>query len=203
MLRPEQKAEAEAQQKAEAEAKKKADAEAKQKADAEAKQKADAEAAAQKAAEAAETALKLSQPDRQRLQVALTSLGFDTQGADGVFGPRSRDMILAWQKARNQPTDRLPDRGAAAGAARARPHRRLPSTTTTSRRPTQQRGRALQRAPVSVRSSAASCSCRTAAGAATRAACRARTRPAGVWIFPAPPPALGPDTDALIVRRDC
>jgi serine/threonine protein kinase len=99
-----QKAEAEAQQKAEAEAKRKADAEAKQKADAEAKQKADAEAAAQKAAEAAESALKLSQLDRQRLQVALTSLGFDTHGADGVFGARSRDMITAWQKARNQPT---------------------------------------------------------------------------------------------------
>jgi len=98
-----QKAEAEAKQKADVDAKKKADAEAKQKADAEAKQKADAEAAAQKAAEAGETALKLSQPDRQRLQVALTSLGFDTQGADGVFGPRSRDMILGWQKARNQP----------------------------------------------------------------------------------------------------
>ncbi|SEO30663.1 Serine/threonine protein kinase [Rhodospirillales bacterium URHD0017] len=99
-----QKAEADAQQKSEAEAKKKADAEAKQKADAEAKQKADADAAAQKAAEAAETALKLSQLDRQRLQVALTSLGFDTHGADGVFGARSRDMITAWQKARNQPT---------------------------------------------------------------------------------------------------
>ena len=99
-----QKAEAEAKQKAEAEAKKKADAEAKQKADAEAKQKADADAAAQKAAETAETALKLAQLDRQRLQVALTSLGFDTQGFDGVFGPRSRDMITAWQKARNQPT---------------------------------------------------------------------------------------------------
>jgi serine/threonine protein kinase len=99
-----QKADAEAQQKAEAEAKRKADAEAKQKADAEAKQKADAEAAAQKAAEAAETALKLSQLDRQRLQVALTSLGFDTHGFDGVFGPRSRDMIQGWQKARNQPT---------------------------------------------------------------------------------------------------
>ncbi len=99
-----QKAEAEARQKADADAKKKADAEAKQKADAEAKQKADAEAAAQKAAEAGETALRLSQSDRQRLQMALTSLGFDTQGADGVFGPRSRDMILAWQKARNQPT---------------------------------------------------------------------------------------------------
>lgn len=98
-----QKADAEAKQKAEAEARQRAEAEAKLKADADAKQKADAEAAAQKAAETAETALKLSQQDRQRVQVALTSLGFDTQGVDGVFGPRSRDMIIAWQKARNQP----------------------------------------------------------------------------------------------------
>jgi len=35
--------------------------------------------------------------------VALSALGFDTRGSDGVFGPRSRDMIAAWQKARNQP----------------------------------------------------------------------------------------------------
>ncbi len=97
------KAEAEARAKAEAEAKRKADAEAKAKADAEAKQKADAEAAAQKAAEAAEIAMKLSQLDRQRIQVALTSLGFDTNGFDGVFGPRSREMISGWQRARNQP----------------------------------------------------------------------------------------------------
>jgi peptidoglycan hydrolase-like protein with peptidoglycan-binding domain len=33
----------------------------------------------------------------------LTSLGFDTHGADGVFGPRSREMILGWQQARKQP----------------------------------------------------------------------------------------------------
>ena len=97
-----QRAEAEAKQRAEAEAKQKAEAEAKQKAETEAKQKADAEAAAQKAAEAAEIALKLSQLDRQRLQVALTSLSFDTHGFDGVFGPRSREMILGWQKARSQ-----------------------------------------------------------------------------------------------------
>ena len=32
-----------------------------------------------------------------------TSLGFDTHGADGVFGPRSREMITDWQRARNQP----------------------------------------------------------------------------------------------------
>ena len=98
-----QKAEAEAQQKAAAEAQQKAAAEAKQKADAEAKQQAEAEAAAQKSAEAAETALRLAPADRQRIQVALTSLGFDTHGADGVFGPRSREMIQGWQRARNQP----------------------------------------------------------------------------------------------------
>ncbi|MDP2329556.1 MAG: peptidoglycan-binding protein, partial [Reyranella sp.] len=56
-----------------------------------------------KAAEAAEIALRLGMADRQRIQVALTSLGFDTRGADGAFGPRSRDMIAAWQKARNHP----------------------------------------------------------------------------------------------------
>ncbi len=112
-----QKAEADAQQKAEADAKQqaataatqKAEADAQQKADAEAKQQAaaaakqKADAAAQEAAEASETALKLSPLDRQRLQVALTSLGFDTQGVDGVFGPRSRQMILDWQQARKQP----------------------------------------------------------------------------------------------------
>jgi serine/threonine protein kinase len=98
-----QKAEAEAQQKAAAEAQQKAAAEAKQKAEAEAKQQAEAEAAAQKSAEAAETALRLAPADRQRIQVALTSLGFDTHGADGVFGPRSREMIQGWQRARNQP----------------------------------------------------------------------------------------------------
>ena len=101
------KAEADAQaqaeeQKAAADAQQKADADAKLKADAEAKQKGEAEA--QKlAAEIAETALRLGPNDRQRIQVALTSLGFDTQGIDGVFGPRSRAMIQAWQQARNNP----------------------------------------------------------------------------------------------------
>ena len=105
------KADAEARQKAEAdalaqktadEAQQKAEAAAKLKAEAEAKQKADAEAAAQKlAAETAELALRLGPNDRQHIQVALTSLGFDTQGIDGVLGPRSRAMIQAWQQARN------------------------------------------------------------------------------------------------------
>ncbi len=109
-----QKAEAEAAQKADAEAKQKADSSAKEVAEAEARQKADAEAkrkieaeavaaaAEKKAAEAAETGLRLSPLDRQRVQVALTALGFDTRGNDGAFGPRSREMIANWQKARNQ-----------------------------------------------------------------------------------------------------
>ena len=98
-----QKAEALAQ-KAAAEAQEKAAADAKLKAEAEAKPKADAEAAALKvSAEAAEVALRLGPGDRQHIQVALTSLGFDTQGIDGVFGPRSRAMIQAWQQARNNP----------------------------------------------------------------------------------------------------
>jgi serine/threonine protein kinase/peptidoglycan hydrolase-like protein with peptidoglycan-binding domain len=73
---------------------------------ADAQQKADAEAAAasdRKAAEAAELALRLSPSDRQRIQVALTSLGFDTRGYDGALGPRSREMIAGWQKARDLP----------------------------------------------------------------------------------------------------
>ena len=74
------------------------------KAEAEAKQKAEADAAAQNTAAATEAALGLSAGDRRRIQVALTSLGFDTRGADGVFGPRSREMILGWQRARGQPT---------------------------------------------------------------------------------------------------
>ena len=86
-----------------------ADAAARQKADAEAKQKAEAdaktggEAAARKNAEAAETALRLSTVDRQRLQVALTALGFDTGGSDGSFGPRTRQMVAKWQKSRRDP----------------------------------------------------------------------------------------------------
>ena len=106
------KADAEAKEKAEAaaklqtEAKAKAEAEAKEKADTEAaaKQKADEASALQKAAESSETALNLSTVDRQSIQSALTTLGFDTQGVDGTFGPRTRSMIGSWQKARIQPS---------------------------------------------------------------------------------------------------
>ena len=84
------------QRKAEAEAagKRQAD-EAKAQAE---REKAVADAKAKADAEAAERALRLESADRERLQVALTSLGFDTRGSDGLFGPRSREMIAAWQK---------------------------------------------------------------------------------------------------------
>jgi serine/threonine protein kinase/peptidoglycan hydrolase-like protein with peptidoglycan-binding domain len=111
-------AEAAAKQQAEQDSRRKAEAEAAEKrkaeeaAAAEARQKAELEAAAKRKAEedekkggeAMEAGLRLTQQDRQRIQVALTSLGFDTRGADGAFGPRSRNMIAAWQKARNHPT---------------------------------------------------------------------------------------------------
>lgn len=54
-------------------------------------------------AEAREAALNLSQDDRRRLQSSLTAQGFDTWGADGRFGPRTRQMIASWQKARARP----------------------------------------------------------------------------------------------------
>lgn len=54
-------------------------------------------------AEQAETALKLSTRDRQKIQVALTSLGFDAGGADGVFGPRTRSKIADWQSSVGEP----------------------------------------------------------------------------------------------------
>jgi peptidoglycan hydrolase-like protein with peptidoglycan-binding domain len=79
-----------------------ADEEANRKAQAEVSAKADADA--RKAGELAENGLRLTALDRQRLQVALTSLGFDTRGYDGAFGPRTRDMIAGWQKARSLPS---------------------------------------------------------------------------------------------------
>ena len=62
-----------------------------------------AEATQPPSAEAAEAALTLSTEDRRRIQLALTAQGFDTRGTDGTFGPRSREMIAAWQQAQKHP----------------------------------------------------------------------------------------------------
>jgi peptidoglycan hydrolase-like protein with peptidoglycan-binding domain len=88
-----------------AEEKARADAAARQKAEEDAQRAADekAKAEAKRQAEAGEQALRLSEADCKRVQVALTSLGFDTQGADGALGPRSRQMITLWQKSRGYP----------------------------------------------------------------------------------------------------
>jgi serine/threonine protein kinase len=62
-----------------------------------------AEATQSSSAEAAEAALNLSTTDRRRIQIALSAQGFDTRGTDGAFGPRSREMIAAWQQAQKHP----------------------------------------------------------------------------------------------------
>ena len=56
-----------------------------------------AEEEARRSAEPGEGDLRMTYRDRQKLQVALTSLGFDVGAIDGTFGPRSRQMIAAWQ----------------------------------------------------------------------------------------------------------
>ena len=50
----------------------------------------------------AETALALSRDDRRAIQRALSLLGFDPRGIDGLFGEGSRTAISGWQKANAQ-----------------------------------------------------------------------------------------------------
>jgi len=47
--------------------------------------------------------LQLSEQDRTSVQVALTSLGHEISSVTGCFGPRTRAMIKAWQKAQGLP----------------------------------------------------------------------------------------------------
>jgi peptidoglycan hydrolase-like protein with peptidoglycan-binding domain len=49
--------------------------------------------------EKAEAALSLSEQDRKKVQVALNSLGHEMPTVTGYFGPRTRAIITAWQKA--------------------------------------------------------------------------------------------------------
>jgi peptidoglycan hydrolase-like protein with peptidoglycan-binding domain len=84
---------------------------AKKKADDEARAAAAAqEAARQKALDSdkahaaeVEAGLRLTLLDRQHVQVALTALGYGTNGTDGVFGQHTHDMVAAWQKSRSYP----------------------------------------------------------------------------------------------------
>lgn len=50
----------------------------------------------------AETALALTRDDRRAIQRALSLLGYDPRGIDGLFGEGSRTAIAAWQKANAQ-----------------------------------------------------------------------------------------------------
>jgi len=103
-----EKAEAEARAAAEENARRQATEEARRKAEEEARRVADArppksDAESRQQAEAVEAALRLSEPDRKRVQVALTSLGQDVRSTSGTFGPRTRAMIAAWQKKQGLP----------------------------------------------------------------------------------------------------
>jgi serine/threonine protein kinase len=88
---------------AEAAEKKRLEEEAKQKADAEAAAKRKTEEDERKALEAAEAALQLGKVDRQHVQVALVALEFGISTLGGTFDSGLRELIAAWQKARNQP----------------------------------------------------------------------------------------------------
>ncbi|MGE0425940.1 MAG: caspase family protein [Reyranellaceae bacterium] len=99
------RADAEARRAAEEEAKRVAAAEETRRQAAaaeEAKRRAAAEEE-KKSVENVEAALKLADIDRKRIQAALTAQGFDTLGADGAFGPRTRQMITNWQRSRKEP----------------------------------------------------------------------------------------------------
>jgi peptidoglycan hydrolase-like protein with peptidoglycan-binding domain len=58
---------------------------------------------ARQQAQRAEAGLSLSEQDRKRVQVALNSLGHKIPTATGYFGPRTRAMITAWQRAQGLP----------------------------------------------------------------------------------------------------
>ena len=51
---------------------------------------------------AVEAALGLDRPTRRLIQQRLRNEGFDAGEPDGLFGPRTRAAIRAWQAAREQ-----------------------------------------------------------------------------------------------------
>lgn len=53
----------------------------------------------------------LTKTDRQELQERLTAVGFDTDGADGVIGPKTRAAISAYQRSRGLTVTGEPSRG--------------------------------------------------------------------------------------------
>ena len=58
---------------------------------------------ARRAADQAETELRHTILNRQHIQVALASQGYDPGPIEGVFTPRTREALAAWQRSRNFP----------------------------------------------------------------------------------------------------
>ncbi len=50
----------------------------------------------------------MTKADRQDLQRRLTAAGFDTEGSDGVIGPRTRAAISAYQASQGLPVTGAP-----------------------------------------------------------------------------------------------
>ena len=66
---------------------------------------------------AIEAALSLDRPTRRLIQQGLSNEGFDAGALDGLFGPRTRAAIRAWQAAREQAETGYLDDAQASGAA--------------------------------------------------------------------------------------
>ena len=74
-------------------------------------------------ASAVEAALGIDRPTRRLIQEGLANEGFDPGAPDGLFGPRTRAAIRAWQAARDEPqTGYLDGDQVAALLAAAVPH---------------------------------------------------------------------------------
>jgi peptidoglycan hydrolase-like protein with peptidoglycan-binding domain len=99
------RADAAAREKAEQEAalRRQVEDETRKKLEAELAEKKRLEQESRQQAEGVETNLRLLPLERQRVQAALTALGFDTGGIDGVFNPRTREMIASWQRGKSYP----------------------------------------------------------------------------------------------------
>ncbi|MFZ5782518.1 MAG: serine/threonine-protein kinase [Pseudomonadota bacterium] len=95
---------------------------------------------AEPAPEVKEAEAKLGVNDRRRIQMALTAQGFDTRGSDGTFGPRSREMIAEWQKARDQAPTGYLDRAQSQTLLEAAPALPAPPRTPPAASATALRG---------------------------------------------------------------
>ena len=60
----------------------------------------------------------LSLADRRAVQAALTQMGYDVGGIDGVIGTGTRAAVRAWQKSRGRPADGYVDAGVVAALRR-------------------------------------------------------------------------------------